>query len=304
VRVCAFVCIRMWAGFFERLMARASWNRDTASQPPTLSRHWMRLTSGGQRFKIQAHEGINCLSLEVWDGSPVAVLLRVTDLVEEVATEVMSGIKHSVWLCDPSGDVRERTWLRLESMRECVKSNTKLIHADNVTETSCAELKDKWAAFLVEESYLDSYDLFLSYRWPDGDKKTAVDSDDRLTEGIFRHMARRNISEGSGRGNEGDSTRPVTVFKDSHRLRNGTNFLDGFAKALCRSRVLVPIVSTNALVRMRLQDGAEPGVALVPAHDEQQIRAASASEVDCTLLEWIMRLTCSSDQSAESLLSE
>jgi len=242
----------------------------------------MLLASEGQSVAIETHEAINCLSVCVSGGSPMAVLLRVMALVKKVSAEVMSELKYSMWLCDPSGDHEEllnRTWLQLDLMQKCVEKSHDLVHANNSTTTTCAALRHILGDFAVDKSYLDAYDIFLSYRW--GQKDNALtEADTALTEAIFEYMARHNV---------GSPARAIAVFRDRNRLPNGMNFLDAFAKALCGSKVLVPIVSAHALERMRVEvEPSRKGARERNAAALQRMR----EQVDYTLLEWVMGLVC------------
>jgi hypothetical protein len=71
--------------------------------------------------------------------------------------------------------------------------------------------------------------------------------------------------------NIGEDNRAVSVFLDNKRLRDGRNFVDDFARALVNSLIVVPVVSSDALKRMR-------------DHDPHQ--------KDHVLMEWFMALEC------------
>lgn len=287
-------------------MARAY--RDEASQPPKLCKDWMRFNSKGQRVTIEAISKLNCLRVGVMDGSPVAVLLRLIQLVRGVVADVMPSLSFSVWLRIPSSegmtdpgltstqdsgglemsddiDESEGTWLSWQAMRQCVDRCTNLVQDDHTTIHPCADLKRIMGGFRANTSYLDAYDVFLSYRWRDADKV--------LTAEIFEYLLRHNV---------GSPARAISVFRDNNCMDSGDNFLEGFANALCRSTVLLPVVSSYALERMRVREEPQwETTAITYAKNLEliKIRKENAQslnkmekEVDYTLLEWVIGLVC------------
>ena len=75
--------------------------------------------------------------------------------------------------------------------------------------------------------------------------------------------------------------RPLRIFQDAKRLKGGNDFVTEFLEAICRSTVIVPIVSLAALAKMRT---------LTPE-----------SEVDWVLLEWVLAIYLHESESKTSI---
>ncbi len=108
--------------------------------------------------------------------------------------------------------------------------------------------------------------MFISHRWPDRSDKTNVKGlpDEKLVESIYDRLTLYTIEE---------SNRSIDTFLDSRRLKNGMNCVDDFAKALFKSKLIVPMVSRYALERM-----------------VQGVHQSDRS--DCVLVEWMLSLEC------------
>ena len=86
--------------------------------------------------------------------------------------------------------------------------------------------------------------------------------DSRYTERLKDRFSTYNI---------GEENRAVSVFLDNKRLRDGRNFVDDFARALVNSLIVVPVVTSDALHRMKQHDPYQP---------------------DHALMEWLMAIEC------------
>jgi hypothetical protein len=107
---------------------------------------------------------------------------------------------------------------------------------------------------------LSGYDIFLSYRW------NAQDS--ALVKCLFHEFSYYNISLGS--------YSPVSVFLDGRRLQDGEDFRESFVSSLLQSKIVVPVVTAEALKRMIHHNPAQ---------------------IDNLLLEWILALHFSESSS-------
>jgi hypothetical protein len=105
---------------------------------------------------------------------------------------------------------------------------------------------------------LDWYDCFESYRWGGKDNK----EDDKFVEALFELLSRCTV---------GKNYRAVRVFLDKRQLEDGRRFDLDFAKALCNSSVVVPVISPESLKKMISHN---PG------------------EIDNMLVEWCMAMEC------------
>jgi len=75
--------------------------------------------------------------------------------------------------------------------------------------------------------------------------------------------------------------RPLRIFQDAKRLKGGSDFVTEFLEAICRSTVIVPIVSLAALAKM--------------------CTLTAESEVDWVLLEWVLAIYLHESESKTSI---
>ena len=128
-------------------------------------------------------------------------------------------------------------------------------------------IKDWFGAWLTVRGKLMNYDTFISYRWTDYDSPFVNALYDRLTYHNINPRVNRKIN----------------VFLDKNRLEDGKPFQSSFAEALLHSLVVFPVVSYDALTKMK-------------SHDE--------SQVDNVLVEWIISLICFNiNQKSNNLVS-
>jgi hypothetical protein len=120
----------------------------------------------------------------------------------------------------------------------------------------------------VLSDMLKSFDVFISYRWGEFDK--------HLAQSLFERLSLNYSVDDAG------NNRLIRVFLDTKVLEDGSDFQAAFAQSLQSSKVLVPILSVDALTRMLTHN---PMV------------------VDNVLLEWFLGLAChqigSQNQSTE-----
>lgn len=148
--------------------------------------------------------------------------------------------------------------------------------AAGVTVATAATALAGGSSMLLPDECLEAYDVFVSYCWPD---------DKVLSESLCQHLERSHVG--------GES---IIVFRDSDRMRMRFDYCEVYAKALCRSAVLVLVVSDNALKRMRVE-APPPDAITINQEDFHDIyerdsayRKKMSEQVDYTLLEWVMGL--------------
>ena len=257
-------------GLFERLICKAvEWCRDTSAvqslQSLPLFQDAAVLVFGNQKFRMRAFHDRNCIQIDFTRGNPLAVHQRLCDQLQQILDECMKSLRFFTVLPYPvltavdsgEGDkdsFRERQLIQLEYLRHIAKTHTGL-HAPNGSKLlNKTQLKEQYGDWLVDDALRSDYDVFISYRWG------TLDS--RFTERLRDRYSTFNI---------GEDCRAVSVFLDNKRLRDGRNFVNDFGRALVNSYVIVPVVSSDALVRMADHD---------------------PNYKDNVLLEWIMALEC------------
>jgi len=100
-----------------------------------------------------------------------------------------------------------------------------------------AEVRACYGPWLLVFDLLDSYDVFISYRWGQ--------FDDVFVSTLFDMFTNFTV---------GADNRSITTFLDKKRLRDGRRFDLDFAQALSHSTLAVPVVSADALSRMTKHD--------------------------------------------------
>jgi hypothetical protein len=124
--------------------------------------------------------------------------------------------------------------LSLEEVRRCLKHRLDILHeVDGHTVAPYEILKASYAAWVPNFDLLDSYDVFLSYRWNKADSA--------FTSALFDRFSLYTISS---------EQRAIEVFYDRMRMQDGRNLRGDFGQALLRSTVVIPIVSYEALQRL------------------------------------------------------
>ena len=140
-------------------------------------------------------------------------------------------------------------------------------HASPSAQMSFSHLKEKFSLSMLKTEYnvwmyqfkqrlmLTSYDIFLSYRW------NARDSE--LVRSLFHHFLHYNISN--------HLYSPISVFLDHQRIQSGEEFREIFVSALLKSRIIIPVITMEALKGFIYHD---------------------PTRIDNLLLEWIISLVC------------
>ncbi len=142
----------------------------------------------------------------------------------------------------------------LEKIRQAVTTHTVLNKKGGRAALNEESIRSRYGSWLYVYDLRSEYDVFVSYRWGQHDSSFSTASFDMFT----------NFT--TGRENRG-----VEVFLDNKRLKDGQRFDKEFAKALLHSTIVMPVVSSAALSRMRDHN---------------------AAEIDNLLLEWILAIQC------------
>jgi GTPase SAR1 family protein len=130
-----------------------------------------------------------------------------------------------------------------------------------------SHLKEKFSLSMLKTEYnlwlyqfkqrlmLTNYDIFLSYRWNQRDSE--------LVKSLFQHFLSYNISN--------HVYSPISVFLDHQRIESGEEFREIFVSALLKSRIIIPVITLEAL---------------------KGFISHNPNSIDNLLLEWIISLVC------------
>ncbi len=257
-------------GLFEKLISKAiMWSMKTSDfvSRSTLYgcyKNAAELAFGNQTFRIFADPRHHLISVLVDGKNPVGIHDRLRDQLEEIISECLKSLKFITVLryegnastASASSNADTTIFVRLNQIRSLVEKKTAL--SLNVAGgrglLSVQDAIKLYGPWLVDYTAFEEYDMFISYRW--GPR----DSD--FTLALFDRMTLFSVE---------DSMRSIRAFLDRKRLEMGENFQSSFVRALSRSLVLVPIVSYDALLRMR---------------------KLTCEDEDNVLIEWICGIEC------------
>jgi GTPase SAR1 family protein len=276
------------SGLFERMICKAvSWSQQTSASVDSSAMFSMEvfelhkeqaiLCFGNQRFRLTLHTAWNCMQVDVEGASPVAVHERLRNLLEKIIRECMKSLRvfttvpflatnetqtPLVTIAKSTNALlafsKQMLHIRLSQVLLAGKQhsafNLKSGGAGRRVLLSNADLMSRYGCWLENTKILSQYDIFLSYRWGAHDSY--------FTQSLFDRLTLYSV---------GDSHRAVSTFLDTYRLKEGRTFQSEFGKALSSSLMAVPIVSHDALRRMK-------------DHNPQA--------EDNVLAEWILCLLC------------
>ena len=253
-------------GFFERLVCKVfEWSQMTskAQKDICICREYAELSFGGNEFRLAVNWSLHCIELSVSDGSDAAAVhCRVQEQIQKVLAEAMHSLRFFsvVPISGSSGSAEagalfglNSVFVSFDKLEDLVKvglmsggGKRALLGADEAK-----QLRSRWRQSAL---FLPEYDVFVSYRW-------AAD-DSLLAKAIYDSASAFLAASGSRR---------VAVFLDSQRLQEGEPLQQQFIKALSNSLVVTPLVTAQALQRMR-------------THDPQA--------EDNVLIEWMVAMEC------------
>ena len=246
-------------GLFERVMAKAiSWYQTTCRtnelSTMTVTQDLVVLKYRNQRVYLTANYTLNCIEAQIEGVSPLAVYKRLEEQIMMSIDECMksllsfSAVSFTVFPDSDSGLALPLSSLqqwRTHTISPTLKNNNTLSHEE------VQRMSEPWSP---SAGFLPQYDVFISYRWGKTDSMTTL--------ALFDAFAEYTI---------GARSRAVDVFLDARRLQDGQNFQEAFGEALIHSTIVVPVLSLDALQRMRTHD---------PNAD------------DNLLIEWMLAMEC------------
>jgi GTPase SAR1 family protein len=237
-------------GFFERLLGKVlTWSQVTCRVFPDyqIFRDRVVASYGTRRFMLKVMYDRSIILLHVEGGDPVPVFRQVNSQIADVRKECMGTLEFVAALLYPDTVVFDDTTVLFPL--HAVKLNRKGQFNNAALDALNPVKYDVW---LNEKVLEDAYDLFNTYRWGNRDSPFVEGLHERYT------LCKRPGTQQS-----------VKSFLDKERLQDGEQFQQAFMSALRHSAVVTPVVSSDALVKMRTHD---------------------ANDVDNLLLEWLLSL--------------
>ena len=259
-------------GFFSKLIATIlSKSTDIAcrDQSEILSQHLVIFCYGAQKFRLRHIAALNCVIVDVEGKYALGVLRILEDLAQTVLDECMKTVKSRVFLpveTGPHSSIQQHSlatcaekmkseyFILLPVVERAVRENLPLVNPGSRHVLKASEIPANLRKFVLLKILLQLYDCFLSYRWDTADQK--------LVTLLFEALSLLVI---------GDELKGIDVFADIKRLQPGRSFVKDFAFALINTFIIIPILTHNALKRMKAAD-------------------FKADEIDNMLLELILAL--------------
>ena len=295
-------------GLFERLIGRClQWGSTIAkdgklnTNEMMLNRDRATMSFGGQSFSIIPHYRLNCIRVESEGLNPLTVTRRLRELCEEVIQECMQSLhlcEAVVFIPETKGDHQHSHSLSafVESFENDLggcETTTQLLTLNAIRSAADKSVSIKlgiseilslpairepttYGCWLESYGVRDCYDVFLSYRWVDYDKK--------LVNRVFDYLGYYSV---------GTEHRKIETFQDEKRLQTGRQFDRAFTKALIRSAVIVPVCSAAALRRMTSTEERDANGIIIK-------KSFDPSVVDNLLLEWLIAVECVKAAAADS----
>ena len=229
----------------------------------------LRIAYKNHNFGLIWPKGSNYLRLHVLSELPLAVLNIIRDQVDACCRECVPNLRCVVAVPADGGS----TGCDFDAYSEYDGNVVLLDGPSGVLATTqrgnplplgrslrdsleAEEARQRFQNFLPPMGSLESYDVFLSYRW------RSVDAE--LVSAMFNAISLNLLKDGDG-------MRGARAFQDKMRLGMGIDLVRGFSQALFHSSVAVPVVSAWSL-------------------DGMKRLSPSDKAVDNVLLEWTLML--------------
>jgi GTPase SAR1 family protein len=234
------------------------------------------LSYQGQRFEIRHDSLYNRIIVEGFGENPIPIYFRLSEIVQTILDETYGSLKVLTLLSAFPPELQlfnedlNDYLINFAFIEKSIAENKdlSLLSGSNSCSLSWSVMRsfyNIWLFHYKQTLPLSSYDIFLSYRW------NAQDSP--LVSSLFQQFCRYDLSSSSSSSSAKEEDKvdysPISVFVDQQRLQDGENYRNAFVTALLESRVIVPVITVEALKKMIY-------------HDPNQI--------DNLLLEWILSL--------------
>eukprot|EP00960_Hanusia_phi_P002138 61712-Hanusia_phi.AAC.2 len=215
------------SSLFSNVLGQAMvWNQCTSEMEPQLSKGKAILSFGQHKFLLRELKTEKCFEIKIFVENPKYVLDRLRQIVSNVIATCMQNLRPHILLKSGSHHVN------LDALVKNVDEQSGMWFGSELRQVE--RLKQEFRPWLPSKDLLSSYDLFISYRHGDFDSELVQKTYDILSPHVVGPTGRR-----------------VEIFYDQVRLKLGRRFDLDFMNALLCSTGAVPIVSLDALERMK-----------------------------------------------------
>jgi GTPase SAR1 family protein len=249
----------LWERFLCRILPQCMKDLSLEDFSLKVRREGAILHYRGQQFRLRNDSSHNMFKVEIFEKNPIPIYLLISENIQRILDECYGSLKVLTLLPQSINPLDFITpidsYINFTAVEKAIREN-KDFQLNPLESVPLSKLKTDYNVWLYrykQSLTLSNYDIFLSYRWNN--------QDSALVHSLFRCFLRHNLFK--------EEFSPVSVFQDQHKLQDGEDFREAFATALLESRIIVPIVTVEALKRMI-------------SHDSNQ--------VDNLLLEWILSL--------------
>jgi hypothetical protein len=248
-------------GMFERIVGKAlSWSQDTSRgarlnlRGIVLYRNMAIMSFGRQRFRLVHCPSIHSIRVDIEGECPIGVQQKLAAIIDKIMSECMrflrffAAVPHrtcteTVGSCaeDPlhTSLLPTEVLIPLAQLRNASNGASMLTWRGGRALLSEESVRQDYAPWLQLQRLRPHYDAFISYRWGEFDSV--------FTEQLYETFTNYTV---------GANCRALEVFLDIRCLQKGQMFKEDFAAALTHSRVALPVVSVDALQRMRTHNAA------------------------------------------------
>ena len=174
--------------------------------------------------------------------NPIPVHNRLIEQLSQIVEQYFSNLIMVTTCSVQFSPSLEWRFFSLDRVRKTLSESATLqVNGIEVCRVSHRDLHPEFGMWISMHVPRTWYDLFISYRWGDKLDSGVYDKDSELVKGVFDYLTRYTLEE----------NRPIHTFLDVHRLKDGQDLRDSFSVALMRSSLVVPIVSLNAINKIK-----------------------------------------------------
>lgn len=188
-----------------------------------------------RKFRISLVDGQTQIKLEIEGEHGLPIQEMVYSRLSEVIKQYELPIFCYCCLCC---GLTENLILLTKIQQAADKENRSPLKIDDGIEEMAPSKLDEEFKDWLKDPIVNEPDVFISYRW-------VIGKDSELVEKLYSEFRPRHLAL--------ENKRRVYVFRDNKFLKEGETILE-FLTYLLRSRVVVPMVSVNALERMLRYD--------------------------------------------------
>jgi hypothetical protein len=230
-------------GVFERVIAMiVTWCQAGGANISShiIYKDYALFSINSNRFRLRASYPLNAILFDCETVCCRDVYSRVSDLISRVLQNIMRSLRCNTLFAHPNVQeifANTTMFIPLTHLKRVNQGCSVLNRPGGRTLISAQEVLTKYGVWFTADVIPECYDMFGSYRW-----------------GEFESEFMRAVFDRFGYYTIGETNRSVIMFLDTKRLRDGCHLQEAFARALIKSVVFVPLLSSAALRRMCSHD--------------------------------------------------